>query len=307
MSRDPVAPDVVIVGAARAGTSFLSATLTNHPDIDGGAVKEPNFYSSRWSEGREWYDGLFEPRSSGRLRLDSSVSYTYPQHLTALPRLHEANPDVQIVYMVREPVARLVSHFQLMRYYVGHEKWPTLSDAVAGSEMFISSGAYDVWLPRLRATFPPGNVLVVPFPAVTRDVAATSEVILRRIGLEAPVGSLAAPSFRNEVREFRSPFLKRAHRRAIKSRYYPVLRSRLGADRLRRLRGAMTRAGELPSADLELATLSDQQVAELESAASRAAAAVSDWLAEQDQVLGLDWLSLWEEHTAHSPLPRRRG
>ncbi len=297
VSADAIAPDIAIVGAARAGTSFLSATLANHPRIDGGAVKEPNYYSSRWDEGRDWYDGLFEARRPGYLRLDASVSYTYPQHVSALERLCDANPDVQVVYVVREPVARMVSHFQLMRYYAGHDKWATLGDAMAMSPMFVISGAYDEWLPRLRSTFPIENILVVPFPAVTKDTSATASLIVRRSGLALPAASLGAPTFRNEVRSFRLPIMASAHRRLIKSRYYPALRSRVGPDRLRDLRQRLTRSTDLPSTGEELQSLSVEQRAVLADARSMAVAAVDEWLSEQDDRLGLDWQRRWRDHT----------
>src|SRR3712207_3523080 len=38
-------PDIVLAGAARSGTTFLAARLSRHPAIDGGAVKEPDFFS----------------------------------------------------------------------------------------------------------------------------------------------------------------------------------------------------------------------------------------------------------------------
>src|SRR5690349_6839490 len=135
-------PDVVIVGAARSGTSFLSATLGHHPQIDAGSVKEPNFYSSKWDQGPEWYDALFEPRDRGLVRVDGSVSYTYPQHPLALERVRDANPDVQVVYTVREPVARLVSHYQLFRYYYDRTDWDTLATAIERSPMFLGAGNY---------------------------------------------------------------------------------------------------------------------------------------------------------------------
>src|SRR5690348_12928232 len=100
MKSTNVAPDLVIVGAARSGTSFLGATLARHPAIDGGKVKEPNYFSSRWDEGADWYDRLYQARSAGTKRLDASVSYTYPQHPRALERIRDVAPGVQVVYTV---------------------------------------------------------------------------------------------------------------------------------------------------------------------------------------------------------------
>jgi hypothetical protein len=292
-----VAPDLVIAGAARSGTSFLSATLGHHPRIDAGSVKEPNYYSSRWDQGPEWYDALFAPRDQGLLRVDGSVSYTYPQHPLALERVRDANPDVQLVYTVREPMTRLVSHYQLFRHYSGRTEWSTLGDAIEKSGMFLGAGDYGHWLGRLRELFPLENVLVVPFPATTKDIGPTTKVLLDRLGLPEATGDLEAPTFRNEVRDFRVPGLRSAQTRLRRSRMYPAVRSAIGADRLRRLRQAVTRPTELPSRDAELGTLSEAQRARVDSAAADAVEAVTRWLEEQDARLGMDWSSVWAQHT----------
>jgi hypothetical protein len=294
--RDPVAPDLVIVGAARSGTSFLSATLAHHPQIDAGSVKEPNFYSSRWDDGRDWYDALFEPRERGLLRVDGSVSYTYPQHPLALERVRDANPDAQIVYTVREPLARLVSHYQLFRHYYGRDDWGSLGEAIERSPMFLGAGDYAHWLGRLDDLFPVEQVLVVPFPATTKDVGPTTDLLLSRIGLPPAEAGLQAPTFRNEVRDFRFPGLRSLHRTLQKSRVYPAVRSAVGADRLRRVRQAVTRPTSLPSRDAELATLSSAQRQHVEQQSEVARQAVTEWLRDQDARLGMDWSSVWAAH-----------
>jgi hypothetical protein len=295
--RDPVAPDLVIVGAARSGTSFLSATLDQHRLIDAGSVKEPNFYSSRWSSGRDWYDGLFLPRDRGLKRVDASVSYTYPQHQAALERIRDAAPDVQVVYAVREPIARLVSHYQLFRHYYGRTDWSTLSEAVATSEMFVGAGDYHLWLEHLRRTFPVEQVVVVPFPATTKGVEETAALLLSRLGLDVDE-DLAAPAFRNETRTFRFEQLHALHRLVQKSRFYPALRARVGPDRLRALRNRITKPATLPSQEQELASLTPAQQEDVETRAAAANEAVSSWLVDQDQRLGMDWSRLWAGHIA---------
>src|SRR5919106_479728 len=49
-------PGIVIAGAARSGTSYLAAVLGAHPDIDAGAVKEPNYFSREHERGPGEYD-----------------------------------------------------------------------------------------------------------------------------------------------------------------------------------------------------------------------------------------------------------
>ena len=111
MDKDPpsTGPDVAVVGAARSGTTYLAAQLAAHPMIDAPAVKEPNFYSRYLDKGEAWYDDLFPPRAPGHLRLDASVSYTFPHFPDALAALAKASPtrrsSTSCVTPSREPSA----------------------------------------------------------------------------------------------------------------------------------------------------------------------------------------------------------
>jgi len=302
VTADEVVPDLVIIGAARSGTSFLSATLGRHPGIDAGSVKEPNFYSSRWDQGQDWYASLFKPVDRGLKRVDASVSYTYPQHPAALSRIREAAPGALIVYTVREPLARLVSHYHLFRYYYDQrEKWPSLEVSIERSPMFLGAGDYAHWLGRLEELFDVNQVLVVPFPATTVDVDDTAALLLGRLGLTASDVDLAAPAFRNEVRDFRFPALRRVQRRLQKGRIYPKVRSAVGGERLRAMRQALTKPTQLPGAEEELATLGPECRALVRAEAERATDAVDRWLQEQDARLGMRWSQVWSSHLGTAP------
>ena len=293
-----VGPDIAIVGAARAGTSFLSAVLGRHTQIDPGMVKEPNYFSSRWEDGEDWYDQLYTPRTAGVLCLDSSVSYTYPQHPKALQRLRAVVPDVKVIYTVRRPVDRLVSHYQLFRYYTQTHDWNSLGEALTKSEMLLGSSDYDHWLATIRDLFPPENVLVIPFPLITKDMPAVLDSVLPWLGLEHETALLESDSgnYRNEIRQFRFATLQHVHNALTSSRYYPRLRQIIGADRLRSLRRAVTRRTDMPSAQAELATLTASQHREVRQVSARAVEAVSDWLADQDSRHGVSWLPAWSLH-----------
>ena len=182
METSDIGPDIAIVGAARSGTSFLSATLGRHSCVDPGSVKEPNYFSSRWGSGAEWYDAQFAARASGLLRLDSSVSYTYPQHPDALLRLKQAAPHAKIIYSVRHPLIRLVSMYHLFHYYAAPDMFADLGEAIDKSPMCLLSGDYRLWLERIAEFFPIDQVLVVPFPLMTEQVGTALDVVIPWLG-----------------------------------------------------------------------------------------------------------------------------
>lgn len=297
-SNSGIGPDIVIAGAARSGTSFLSATLSRHSRVDAGAVKEPNYFSSRWSEGVEWYDAQFAPRKPGLLRLDSSVSYTYPQHPNALSRLRDASPDVKIIYAVRSPTPRLVSMYQLFRFYASPDMFANLGEAIDKSEMCLLSGDYDLWLDRFRSLFPLEQILIVPFPLITKDVNAVLDVLLPWLGL-SPEAQLIRPEtnrYRNEVRQARWSTLSKVQRRLYKSKTYPFIRSAIGPDRLRKLSRFATRATAIPNVEDEVGTLTPVQRDRVDEVSRRAITAVDHWLQQQDTRYGSSWAREWTDH-----------
>jgi hypothetical protein len=287
-------PDIAVLGAARSGTSLLAAQLAAHPDIDASAVKEPNYFSRHFDRGPEWYEGYFEPRASGRLRLDASVSYTFPQFPEAPSRLFSASPSVFVVYVVRDPIPRAVSHFQYYRHYFGHESAPDFGTALRRDSYYTDVSDYRRWLDTLATTFPKEQVLVVPFAAVTRSSHAVAEVVCSLVGLGRPPDAEAvAASHRNNVVAFRSDRIRRATRTLRHSRFYPAVRRTLGATTLRRIRSMVTSVPETRSFEQELASCDDAQRASLEALRIDASAAVQAWLADQDRRLGMAWSTDW--------------
>src|SRR5687767_7425172 len=130
VARTSFGPDIVIAGAARSGTSALAAQLSVHPSIDAGKVKEPNYFSRHLDRGEQWYESNFQSRSDSVLRLDASTSYTSPLYPHALERLAAASPEAYVIYAVRQPTERALSHYLLRRTYFHIDDAPTFGDAL---------------------------------------------------------------------------------------------------------------------------------------------------------------------------------
>ena len=177
---------MAIVGAARSGTTYLAAQLGAHPCIDPGAVKEPNYYSREFERGRSWYDGLYAPSTPGVYRLDASTSLTFPQFPEALGRLADDSPDVFVIYVVRDPLPRAVSHYLYLRNYFHIEVAPTFGAAIGANPIYVGTSNYADWLPRILAHFPPERLLVVPFELVTLAQPVVAHATFGILGLDIP-------------------------------------------------------------------------------------------------------------------------
>ncbi|MEM7524164.1 MAG: sulfotransferase [Pseudomonadota bacterium] len=107
-------PDFLIVGAMKCGTTTLAAQLAAQPGVFMTTPKEPNFFSDDdvWARGLGWYESLFADAEAGDLKGEASTHYTkLPTYGACADRLHAALDDVRLVYITRDPLARLVSHY----------------------------------------------------------------------------------------------------------------------------------------------------------------------------------------------------
>ena len=109
LPRDTHRPDFLIISPAKTGTTWLADNLRNHPQLFIPAIKEVKFFSSyfKWLD-LAWYLDHFAPAGD---RLTGEASPTYA--LLPVERirfLQLLNPDLKLIFLMREPVARAWSH-----------------------------------------------------------------------------------------------------------------------------------------------------------------------------------------------------
>jgi len=107
-------PDYIIIGAMKCGTSTLAAQLGQQEGLFMTAPKEPNYFSDDavFAKGADWYAQLFDAAAAGDIKGEASTHYTkQPDYPQTLPRMTKALPEVKLVYMIRNPMVRLVSHY----------------------------------------------------------------------------------------------------------------------------------------------------------------------------------------------------
>lgn len=109
-------PDFIVIGAAKSGTTTMYSWLRQQPDVFMCTPKEPRFFSRHWDQGIAWYASLFEPAPPGALLGEASPQYTTPEFSdVAATRMVQVVPDARLVYLVRHPIDRLVSHYRYRR------------------------------------------------------------------------------------------------------------------------------------------------------------------------------------------------
>ncbi len=188
-------PNLIIIGAAKAGTTSLHYYLGLHPEIAMSRVKELWFFShdERWVQGADWYASQF--RSDARIRGEASPSYTSPTRFPhAAERMHAVVPDARLIYIVRDPIARAVSHYNFVRNQ-GRES-RSIDDALSAPDSrYVIESQYWMQLERYLQYFDASRILVMSQHDLARDVRAALEPVYRFLELESP-----PPSRQYEVR-----------------------------------------------------------------------------------------------------------
>jgi hypothetical protein len=108
------APDFVIIGAQRGGTTSLFAYLSAHPQVVPASTKEVHYLTDNFERGRDWYLGHFPPTLPPNTITGEATPYALI-HPLAPARLRHTAPDVRLIVLLRNPAERAYSHYSLER------------------------------------------------------------------------------------------------------------------------------------------------------------------------------------------------
>jgi sulfotransferase family protein len=174
-------PNLVVIGAGKCGTSALHYYLDLHPEIQMSAPKELHFFLSEedfdpepfiaepeerrlfnrdmnWSRGRRWYESHFSPDVP--MRGEATPGYSAPWHPNVATRMAGLVPEARLIYMVRDPVERIVSGYIQLRA-LGRE-WRTLNEAARRpSSVYVARTRYASLLRPFLELYPRSQILIL--------------------------------------------------------------------------------------------------------------------------------------------------
>ena len=114
MTDEPI-PSFLILGAQKAGTTALFEHLASHPAVIRPVTKEIHYFTFHFDRGPDWYRTQLrvEARTTERhLTFEASPYYLFHPDVPA--RCAACCPHTKLIILVRDPVARALSHY-------GHE------------------------------------------------------------------------------------------------------------------------------------------------------------------------------------------
>jgi hypothetical protein len=168
--------DFVIPGAQKSGTTALELYLSQHPEVCvPRRVKELHFFDRDRNFETEpidyaRYHAFFDPRPGQRLLGEATPDYLYWP--SAPERMATYNPALKLIVVLRNPVTRAFSHWNMQRS-VGRDPLPFFDALRAEAERmrsmppqramrfaYAGRGLYAQQLERLWRHFPREQTLV---------------------------------------------------------------------------------------------------------------------------------------------------
>lgn len=220
-SASEATPTFLILGQAKAGTSALFQYLSAHPAMVPPLAKEPQYWSTKYGLGPNWYRSQFPRLAAGSGLFTGEGSADYLVDADAPARVARGIPSARLVVLLREPVSRAHSEYWMLRRsgvsmpsfeeMVAGEmtRRPdcplderSLGDVEAGPASFLARSAALPFLQRWLAHVSPRQLLVLRTEHLARDLPGTMARICRFIGVPVHV-----PTDRRRHNEGRYPAL----------------------------------------------------------------------------------------------------
>ncbi len=196
----------IIGGAIKAGTSSVFTYLSAHPEICGSSVKETFFFTRHYSgqakQDRVRYDKYFSCQKDTKVLLEASPNYLcYKDDVAG--KIHQLLPETKLLFILRNPVDRLYSHFQFAKAKLQLPSTLTFQDYVVLCEDYsagrtsvdeagivekhlraLDIGMYAEQLENFYRVFPCSQIRVLFFDDLKQDQRRFMEAVCDYIGID---------------------------------------------------------------------------------------------------------------------------
>jgi hypothetical protein len=114
--KSSIQPNFFILGAQKAGTTSLYQILKKHPEVYLTEPKETRFFNLYFDKGLPWYHQNYYSHVKTGHKIVGEATPHYLSDPQVPSRLKEAyGTELKLVVMVRQPVRRAYSHYQMMK------------------------------------------------------------------------------------------------------------------------------------------------------------------------------------------------
>jgi hypothetical protein len=196
-------PNAIILGAQKAGTTYLFDLLEKHPEVSASFRKEVQFFGYRYGRGMGWYRSWFPFRwQAKKVVLEGTPFYLY--HPRCAERIHSHLPAARLIVLLRDPVQRAYSSYQDQcrrgaetlsfadalakedeRTADDHQHFDDIHHPLKAVRVFSYRryGIYHEQLARYLAVFPRESLLILRSETFFSDTKGTVARVCRHLGI----------------------------------------------------------------------------------------------------------------------------
>lgn len=178
---------VLIIGGMKCGTTSIYSHLCTHPAIFAStAKKEPSFFTQASPTLPQIgaYRALCREVTPFGWACEASTNYTkFPSFPGVPKRIHSAFPESRFVYILRQPVERIYSHY-IHNLAAGSER-RSFEEAVLGDDQhYINVSRYFLQLSQYLENFSPESILVLIFEDFIQNKLTSLQRVFSFLGID---------------------------------------------------------------------------------------------------------------------------
>lgn len=178
-------PTFLCIGVQKGGTTSFIEYMNQHPEI---YMKEgeSHFFNNTNQNSLtiSMYESSFTPKKNKHIIGEKTPKYCYIQH--AMTNIYNYNPNIKLVIILREPIQRAFSHYN-MSYTNPNKFMETIlnrnSNTFSGS--YIPRGFYDNQLEHILSMFPRNNIYIGIAEEIRNNKQVEYNKIFKFLGAKA--------------------------------------------------------------------------------------------------------------------------
>ncbi len=152
------APNFLVIGAEKSGTTWLKHVLNEHPDIFVPPIKEVHFFDKdeNFEKGIKWYSSFF---AENREKCCGEITPGYLANSSiSAQRIRKMFPEVKIIAILRNPVDRAISNYNML-FAAGIES-RLIDEVLRPGDPLVDKGKYKEKLKPFFENFPRDSILI---------------------------------------------------------------------------------------------------------------------------------------------------
>jgi len=178
-----------IVVAMKSATTSLHNYFDAHPEMFMAKApwKEPGYFVTEINaqRGEDWYLSLFADATAQHKYIgESTTDYTKRPNYSGVPeRIHAFNPDARIIYIMRDPVERAISHYWWEVAYSTEGR--DMLTAIKKVDWITNASNYAMQLEPYMQLFGPDHVYVLTTETLAEQPGDCLRDIFDWLGVDA--------------------------------------------------------------------------------------------------------------------------